>query len=375
MMLYGLAWYLLPLACLFIYFDLILPIATIAVLAFLLGWVLGGIISDKYVMVDRLIVSPRAYIAIGIVVAMLTVSLQVRPLQGLSENSEIQNYRYYVFEEPQFLFGSTILFTLYNSFLFPMSLAGIPMVMSLPKVKYKKQLFIAFVMLLLIDAVIKFGRFQILFAIFFLIYFNKKLNFTRWKAIAVIAVSIVAMQYLLFSRQYSGYTDFYTVLFSWETVFQSAISYNLIGYFVFNEFASNPPIDINPLNFNFLSGYSYYFEVLLGRFDAYIWYPWKTVNLYLTQGIYVSQLGIDVNAFGTNLMPLYFDFWFFGPFMLGIYLGFLSLINAKGVISEALACISMFIMIFGIYQPIVVSPISLFISLPILLGFVVFRPR
>lgn len=363
----GFLWYSIPVFYLTININRSLPIATLATFLLLVGWILGGILSTNFVLIDYVKIKPKKLFKFGIVLLAMAFVLQLIALNNLFSQFNLINYRASVFEDSEFLFGSSILFTFYNSFVFPLLLFGVPVVALLPKTRSTTLLFYALLFFLLIEAIIKFGRFPILFVTFFIIYFRNIIKIKWFKILSIIFLILPAMQIILFYRQYSEIEDLSYILNSWEIFIESVVYYNIIGFIIFDEIASSSPIEVNPFNFNSFSGFLYYFEIFLGRFGMQIWYPWKTLILDLSDARYISELNIIANAFGTNLMPVYFDLGFLGPLLLGFLLGFFSIIKTSGVISGAVACMAFFVMIFGIYKSIIVAPVSVILILPVIL--------
>jgi len=380
-MLFGIAWYMVPLVILLFSYNAQLHIASISTVLMLTGWTLGGVISTQFILVDFRDFKVKYFIALGSILILVTGLLQIRALVNQQSLSDLMSYRLSVFEDTDFLFGSSVLYTLYNSFLLPILLFCVPLFMYFLKDDkvYKKPvvyILIAFIVLLLTDGLIRLGRFPVMWILFFIIYFKNYINIRGIKLLFVFLFGVPFMQLILYYRQYSAFVGIYDVLSSWDILMSSVLSYNMIGFILFNQIANIQPITISPLNFNFLAPYLYYFEVFLGRFDLQIWYPWKTLNLDLSQPRYLSELNIIGNAFGTNMLPAYFDYGYLGPFLIGLFLGFLSLINTRGVISWIVPCIAFFVMIFGIYKPVIVSPVSLILVLPFLFSLVrIYRVR
>jgi oligosaccharide repeat unit polymerase len=235
--------------------------------------------------------------------------------------------------------------------------------------KNNKLVYLLFFILFL-DAVIKFGRFPIIYIFFFLFYFRKRFNLNFFKFTIIFSTCLVVMVGVIWLRQFSFFNQSTVDFFTFEVFYKSFLSYNLIGFFILDDFIDRSLISVSPFNFSVFSPYFYYFEIFLGRFGFEISYPWKTVILDISTGRYIKELDLVANAFGTNFLPYYLDFGFFGPLFLGLFLGFFAIISSKGVVSNLVSCISIFIMIFGLYQSVIVSPIALSLFLPLLFSLV-----
>ena len=99
----------------------------------------------------------------------------------------------------------------------------------------------------------------------------------------------------------------------------------------------------------------YLLSLILTRFGVFIYNPWESTNLKLSEGYYFSSIDSDINAFSTNFLPLYLDFGLIGIFVFGIIAGVILGIKGKSKILNFVQILFLFVIIFGLYQPLILT--------------------
>ena len=92
----------------------------------------------------------------------------------------------------------------------------------------------------------------------------------------------------------------------------------------------------------------------------YIEYPWEARNLDISIGTYTPIFDVNFNAFCTNFYPIYLDAGVFGIILFGFLSGFIIAIKSKGQYVNFLKTITVFTLIFGIYQPVITYLVGFF---------------
>tara|TARA_B110000211_G_scaffold227912_1_gene283369 strand:+ start:350 stop:784 length:435 start_codon:yes stop_codon:yes gene_type:complete len=127
-----------------------------------------------------------------------------------------------------------------------------------------------------------------------------------------------------------------------------------------DEFASKTSL-LNGIQFNSFSFVFKMLELLTTKFGIFIEYDWETINKILSEGIYFDELGTSINAFSTNFLPIYLDYGIIGILFFGLFSGFIIGYKTNSPFLRFVKHINFFILIFGIYQPIILSLLGIFI--------------
>ena len=368
-----LLWYLAPVFFIQIALGITLPIYFTSVFLFAFGVLLSGFFSSNFILSDKVKFSNSLILPLGYIIVIAIFLLQSIPISAILNGNIDFFYRNLIFEDTTTLFGSTVLYTLYNTILYPMLIFGLCI---LPLIeKGRRFLFWLFISALFFDAVVRFGRFPIFYAVFFLLYYRQNLNISARHMILTAFLVVIAMQYILFLRQYEMQSIGFGIEFFTSTFMESVFQYNLIGPLLFEHFASQQLVTISPLNFASLSALMVPIELILGRFGEVLWYPWKDQMVAISQPVYIDILQRDANAFGTNFLPIYLDLGFIGPFILGLFSGFILSIRASGKLASSIKSMVAFITFFGVYQSYIVMPYALFVFIPLMFGLLRIRRR
>lgn len=253
------------------------------------------------------------------------------------------------------IFSNTILTTLYGSILIPLMVVSLS-VLSNNYTKHKKFIIIGLFTLLL-DSFIRQGRFQLLFLLFFIIYFREiykiKLKYILIGLIGVIFLSF----YTLYTRVFindAAITDLSEFLGP-KVIFNSTLNYQVYGYVFLDKLID----DLSPIGkfyeFNLFNQLFYLINTFfLTKIGLFFHYPWEVYNIILDNGMYSKDFDLDFNAFSTNFYPIFLDYGFFGIIFFGIFSGYLTAINSKSTFINTIKTLNVFILIFGLYQPIIV---------------------
>jgi hypothetical protein len=253
------------------------------------------------------------------------------------------------------VFSNTILNTLYASFLMPLLIISIIFLFNY--YDYNSKFIYLALLTLLFDAIIRQGRFQLLYILFFLIYFRRHLKIKSKYLILATFIIIVLAFYTLYTRflindaAISTLSDF----FNPQVVWNSTINYQVYGYIFLDKLVDK----INPFGrfyeMNLFSQFYYLLNtIFLTKIGLFLHYPWEEHNLILDQGMYADVFDFDFNAFSTNFYPIYLDYGFLGILFYGIFSGFLTALQTNNRFIRSIKALNIFILIFGLYQPIIV---------------------
>lgn len=218
----------------------------------------------------------------------------------------------------------------------------------------------------LLDALIKLGRFPLYFYVFFIII-GHYIGTYRQKTYIVIpiTVTIVALSvYMVIARQsFIGEVDQDMIM----NIFDKAVlKYHVAGFYVLDKLKDSNVFKTCSIIPYYTFGYiQYIMSIIYRRFDIHMEYPQQIFNLTLADSI-DTKIGV-YNAFSTNLLPIYLDGGI--PFCIIIYflLGFLfrARFNTQYLFLSPINIIVLFVMIFGIFQPIIITS---YFYIPILLS-------
>lgn len=347
-------WYFIPLAYLFFFKKIILPFTILTILIFFFSLIIGMSFFK-----DQKIVSNNKKISLLYIKYFLyaIVSLQVFTLFRLiySGNFNILNHRTLVFSDPDYLFGSSYVFTLYHNFLIPLVLLISIFLISFASLN--KKLFNMALIILFFDAIIMLGRFQLFFIIFLVAIYrlvNKKSNL---KLYLYFFLFLIFSQIIVFFRQFfndSSLDSSYSFI-TIEYLEKSILSYQYYGYLIFETYASKTPLWGNITSLNLLNFPIYICSIVLSKFNIFINNPWEGININLSEGIYISSIDEYTNAFSTNFLPIYLDFGILGVLLFGLISGMIFGISGESRLLLLSKYLLFFLLFFGLYQPLILS--------------------
>lgn len=253
------------------------------------------------------------------------------------------------------IFSNTILTTLYGSILMPLILISIT-VLSFNYNRYKKFVYLGFTVLIF-DAIIRQGRFQLLYILFFLLYFRDIYKFKLKYILSTILLVVVFSFYTLYTRVFindAAITDLSDFLVP-KVIFNSTLNYQLYGFVFLDHLVEK----LSPIGkffeFNLFNQVFYLFNTfVLTKVGLFLHYPWEVYNRILDVGIYSKYFDFSFNAFSTNFYPIFLDYGFLGIFFYGMFSGFFTAIKSESKFIKIIKSLNMFVLVFGLYQPVIV---------------------
>jgi len=358
-------WYLLPFFYLIVVKNIFLPKITLILILYFTGLFVGYKASINHHISSR-VTFPKIDLISFII--LVTILIQILGLTKFAlEGLDIRYRRNEIFSNAYLLFGSSMLYTLYNSFLFPAIVCVIIYVFTYRNRKLDqsdiKTLVLCF-LILIADTVLKLSRFPLMFLIFFLFFYNYKIGIKRKYFIVGAVMLILSSQMIVFFRQfyYDNAINSYLDVFTFEHFDKTIIGYQYYGYLLLDKMIVNKPVLGNPEELNCLAFVFYMLEILTTKFGVFISFAWENTNLLLSTGTYIDNAKAYINAFSTNFLPIYLDFGFIGILIFGLYSGFIFGYQTSSRLFMFIKHLFFFIMFFGIYQPIILFFYGLFVS-------------
>lgn len=357
-------WYVLPfifLLCSGIFLPKILIILSFFFLGFSLSYFSS---SNKHILIP-IRVKYFDFIKISKLIVVLSFSLS---LYGLIYYFFIVRGRYIDVREVYYnggsVFQSTYIFTFYEIFLTPIIIIVLPILM-INKFKNKRIYIFLTLLFVLIDAFLKQGRFQILFLFFVIIYYNNYFHIKLKNIIGLGFVLLLFSLYIFLNRQIPDFSlvkifNSYNII-DYSYLSKYTINYQVYGYILLDKFASlNSPLgnflEFNSLSFVFYILNTFFFIKLFGfKLD----YPWEIYNSKISLGIFDENFLLQINAFSTNFYPLYLDGGLLYVFIYGLTSGFIVGVNSDIKFLKILKFLNFYILIFGLYQPVITFFIGL----------------
>lgn len=293
------------------------------------------------------------------IVLIITLLLSVFYLSKIP-GEDLSNLRM-DFYEAKGIFSSTILTTLYGSILMPFIIISIT-ALSLSFNKFKIYVIVG-LLILILDAILRQGRFQLLFVLFFLFYFKDIYKIKLRYIFLTAFLGIVFSFYILYTRLFindAAITDLGDFLVP-KVIFNSSLNYQLYGYVFLDNLVEN----LSPIGkfyeFNLFNQFFYLINtIVLTKIGLFLHYPWEAYNLILDQGVYSTHFDFDFNAFSTNFYPIFLDYGFFGIIFYGIFSGYFTAINSENKFIKTIKTLNIFVLVFGLYQPVIIYLVGFF---------------
>jgi hypothetical protein len=259
------------------------------------------------------------------------------------------------FYEAKGIFANTILTTLYGSILMPFVIVSIA-ALSFDFNKFKKYVLLG-LLILVFDSIIRQGRFQLFFILFFLFYFRDIYKIKFKYILLTVFLAIVFSFYTLYTRVFIndaaiiGLSDFLGP----KVIFDSSLNYQLYGYVFLDSLVEN----LSPIGkfyeFNLFNQFFYFINTFfLTKVGLFLHYPWESYNLILDQGLYSKHFDFDFNAFSTNFYPIFLDYGFFGIFFYGFFSGYFTAVFSNNKFIQTIKTLNIFVLVFGLYQPVII---------------------
>ncbi|WP_113637110.1 O-antigen polymerase [Nubsella zeaxanthinifaciens] len=361
-------WYAVPFLYLIFIRAAYLPTTTVVLVVFFLATYLSYYFFRSYKFSSEINFN---YVHAIKWVYIIVFGAQVFALQKMFSVENFLTYRNDLFESAEFLFGSSYLYTLYNIFTYPLVICAITFLVcnNINDRISKRYIWLGFLILIL-DAVIKLGRFPILYVLYFLVLYRNYFKIKRKQIVFVIITVFIAAQAILFYRAFNNdAASDLSDLFSFRVLEEVIFNYQIIGYVMFEDLTKNISPYGELISFNSLAFIFFLVKTVLTKFSGTISYGWEEKNLALSEGYYSSILdGQFINAFSTNFYPIYLDLGIFGILIFGIYVGLMFGLKSENRIFKFQKHLLLFVMVFGLYQPIILTIWGIII-LPFILFF------
>jgi oligosaccharide repeat unit polymerase len=346
-----LLWYILPILVLF-YNEIYVFNSLIILFVFLISYSFSFFIFKKahFNVIKTLKLNFNIIHKILLIITLLISIFYLSKIPG----EDLSNLRM-DFYEAKGIFSNTILTTLYGSILMPFIIISIT-ALSFNFNKFKKYVLLG-LLILIFDAILRQGRFQLLFILFFLFYFRDIYKIKLKYILLTVFLAIVFSFYTLYTRFFindAAITDLSDFLVP-KVIFNSSLNYQLYGYVFLDNLVEN----LSPIGkfyeFNLFNQFFYLINtIFLTKVGLFIHYPWEAYNLILDQGVYSKHFDFDFNAFSTNFYPIFLDYGFFGIFFYGFFSGYFTAINSENKFIKTIKTLNIFVLVFGLYQPIII---------------------
>jgi oligosaccharide repeat unit polymerase len=271
---------------------------------------------------------------------------------------DLARYRMDFYESAGGIFKSNYLFTLYNVFLMPLFVVAVMYWLNkdLRKKQVKRLVLFAFLVIVL-DGVLRLGRFQYLYVIFFFYLSYKAFGFKKVALFFIAMIGLVISFLTIYFRQFFVDSSVESALdIANGNVFQASIvSYQYNGYIFLDHLVGDKSFFGHPWEMNTGSFFFLFLKTLTTKVGVDFNYPWEHYNILLTDGLYFEKLDLYFNAFTTNFLPVYLDLGYFGIFIYGLFSGIFLGFRSNSIIVKTFQYLNLFILIFGLYQPIITT--------------------
>lgn len=350
-----LLWYILPILVLF-YNQIYVFNSLIILFVFLISYSFSFFFFKK---AQFNVIKTLNFNVIHKIVLIITLLISVFYLSKIP-GEDLSNLRT-DFYEAKGIFSSTILTTLYGSILMPFIIISIT-ALSLSFNKFKKYVMVG-LLILILDAILRQGRFQLLFVLFFLFYFRDIYKIKLRYVFLTAFLGIVFSFYILYTRLFINdvaITDLGDFLVP-KVIFNSSLNYQLYGYVFLDNLVENLCPIGKFYEFNLFNQFFYLINtIILTKVGLFLHYPWEAYNLILDQGVYSKHFDFDFNAFSTNFYPIFLDYGFFGIFFYGIFSGYFTAISSENKFINTIKTLNIFVLVFGLYQPVIIYLVGFF---------------
>lgn len=369
-------WYLLPMLYLLLVERVFLFHSSMILLVFLAALTAGFIAAGK-----SRVAAEKSYPVLDTFfnwVIILTVIVQLYGFyRVLVDGFDLTRYRMDFYEVTGGIFRSTYLYTLYTVFLMPLFLIGVMYLLNKDlSAKSVRRLVIFCFTIIVLDGILRLGRFQYLYVLFFFYLSYKAFGFRR-VAFIVLAFAAVIISFLtIYLRQFfvDSAVESALDIANAEVFRNSVVSYQYNGYIFLDELVKEKSIFGAPWEFNTGSFLFLFSKTLTTKIGMDFNYAWEQYNLVLTEGMYHRELDLVFNAFSTNFLPVYLDLGFIGIFLYGFFSGIFIGFKSKNILVRTLQYLNLFVLIFGLYQP-VITFLPGFILLVAFAGFILYAVR
>jgi hypothetical protein len=351
-------WYLLPFLYLCIVEGVFLFNTAMILLVFFIALSIGYF-SFSRVQVQKPVQGYRLLNQFFKIVFWITIIVQAYGFyRVVVDGIDIARYRMDYFEAAGGVFKSTYLFTLYSVFLKPLLLIAVMFWLNgdLTKRKTKRLVLFGFLIIAL-DGILSLGRFPYLYVLFFFYLSYKAFGFKRIFLIVSFS-TVAAISFLtIYLRQFfvDAAVDSAIDIVNTDVVRNSIVSYQYNGFVLLDHLVEGKSVLGHPWEMNTGSFLFLFTKTITTKFGFDFSYSWEHYNLLLTEGIYHERLSLLINAFATNFLPVYLDLGYPGIFIYGFFSGIFLGFRTGNLILKTLQYLNLFILIFGLYQPIITT--------------------
>ncbi len=293
---------------------------------------------------------PERVLAV-VVIAQILVLLRSHGLI-----TKVLDFRDTFYSDPTAVFGSTYAFVLYQEFARPVCLwAAIKLLARGGNVRTGALLFAFFCVA---DSLVSLGRFPLYYLAFFLLVGTARgLMFRKRSARLLVlpglALMIPIATVIVLVRQASNITGVPTDVIA-ELFKRGIVDYHVIGFGLFDKVINSRLFVIGSVFPHMsLAWFDYLLAITVSKGAILYTYPWQQVNLLLTSGLEIREWGL-VNAFATNLLPLYLDGGL--PLIAGVHVALGWIVGecrGRGGQCRPAPLLALFALVFGLFQPII----------------------
>jgi hypothetical protein len=350
-------WYFLPFLYLLIE-GVYLPTSGLILTVFLGGLSFGYFSANSF-HIDRPARHGRFLTDTFYFIFVITALLQLYGFFRIYvDGVDVSSYRDEFYESAGGVFKSTYLYTLYTVFMVPIFLIGTMYMLNADfKTKATKALIITAFLVIILDGVLRFGRFQYLFVLFFLYLTYRKFGLSRLSLLLGVVVTVVVSFVTIYFRQF--YNDAAITsglaLVNKSIIQETITKYQFVGYIFLDHLTEGKSLLGHPLEFNTLSFFQLFLKTITSKVGFDFTYSWEHYNLLLSEGMYEPKLDVFFNAFSTNFLPIYLDFGVIGIFVYGLVSGSFIGIKTSNQVLRTIQFLNFFVLFFGLYQPIITT--------------------
>lgn len=251
--------------------------------------------------------------------------------------------------------GSSVSFVLYEQFLIPF---GIYLIALWACKKQKGGWWFMYTTtFFFLDAFIRLGRFPLYYYVFFLVvaHLIGTFKLTFFRIIPMLLVLPVSIVYLSLTREsFIGKINANLIASMLE---KTVLKYHVTGFFILDSLKDRSDLKTISIFPSYTFGYfQYILSLFLRRFGISIEYPQQSLNIALTEAMYIDSIGLS-NAFSTNILPFYLDGGIIFSFLMFYLFGFLLRTGPSSGFQNLspINVIAAFVMVFGIFQPVAIT--------------------
>jgi hypothetical protein len=354
-------WYAVPLLYLILAEGVFLLNSTLILIVFLVALSVG-FYSFRKVEIGKPVVYPFLKTFFKIVFWLTALIQAYGFYRVLVDGFDLTRYRADFFEATGGIFKSTYLYTLYNVFLMPLFLLGVMYWLNQDmKIKSVRKLILLAFLVIVLDGVLRLGRFQYLYVVFFF-YLSFRAFGVKKIVFFIILSAVGVISFLtIYFRQFfvDAAVDSAFQIVNAQVFRNSILNYQYNGYIFLDNLVESKSIFGHPWEMNTASFGFQFIKTITTKFGFDFNYPWESYNLILTEGMYHEKLDIFFNAFSTNFLPVYLDLGYLGIFGYGLFSGIFLGFRTDNTWIKTLQYLNLFILIFGLYQPVITTLIGL----------------